>query len=363
MIRRVLFSLLITGVLGGTAAQAASPGTTGAQFLRINIDPRAAGMGGAYTALAEGPEATHWNPAGLGPWNPRNEPGWIFAAEHIERFEDVNFEHLALSRTFADRWGVGLSVKLLRTQDTRRAAPGGVLGDFSNSDLAVGLSLGRTIGDIDVGLTYRRIESRLADERASANAIDVGLKYHLGERWTLATTVRNFGDDLVFFQVGDPLPTEFRAGVSYQAAPRVGRNHPLYTLSADFIQPRELDPRASIGGEIRPLDFLALRAGYLANADAASQGVSAGIGVTVQNVSMDYAYEPFGDLGEVHRLGLRFDFTPRAGAPTPNELPPERQLLPVPTGSARPLPSTNRMPIVPKERPALTPKVPRERKR
>jgi len=44
---------------------ASGPGTTGANFLKIGVGARAAGMGEAFTAFADDPTALYWNPAGL----------------------------------------------------------------------------------------------------------------------------------------------------------------------------------------------------------------------------------------------------------------------------------------------------------
>jgi hypothetical protein len=42
------------------------PGYDAASFARIGVGVRAMGLGGAYVAVAEGPSAAYWNPAGLG---------------------------------------------------------------------------------------------------------------------------------------------------------------------------------------------------------------------------------------------------------------------------------------------------------
>src|SRR6202041_1064947 len=40
-------------------------GTAAAEFLQIGAGARSLGMGEAYTAVADGPDAVYWNPAGL----------------------------------------------------------------------------------------------------------------------------------------------------------------------------------------------------------------------------------------------------------------------------------------------------------
>src|SRR5438552_9569117 len=46
-------------------AEAADTGTTGANFLKLGIGPRAIAMGEAQVGLADDVYATYWNPAGL----------------------------------------------------------------------------------------------------------------------------------------------------------------------------------------------------------------------------------------------------------------------------------------------------------
>ena len=60
------------------------------------------------------------------------------------------------------------------------------------------------------------------------------------------------------------------------------------------------------------LSFLALRVGYQANlADNQIQGLTgltAGIGVTYEGLGLDYAYLPYGDLDNTHRISLSYKF-------------------------------------------------------
>src|SRR5882724_2505151 len=59
-----LLLLACLGV-GCGSAQAADPGTTSANFLKLGIGPRAIAMGNAQVGLANDVYATYWNPAGL----------------------------------------------------------------------------------------------------------------------------------------------------------------------------------------------------------------------------------------------------------------------------------------------------------
>ena len=63
-------------------------GTTAAQFLKIGVGPRAIGMGGAYTALADDINAMYWNPAGLSRMNSKEA---FF--NHVDWIMDVKMEN------------------------------------------------------------------------------------------------------------------------------------------------------------------------------------------------------------------------------------------------------------------------------
>ena len=67
---------------------------------------------------------------------------------------------------------------------------------------------------------------------------------------------------------------------------------------------------ASAGAEVRLMDLLALRVGYDGRIDA-DNGLTAGFGVKVADMGVDYAYIPFGRLGNSHRVALTYQFGPR----------------------------------------------------
>ena len=66
-------------------------------------------------------------------------------------------------------------------------------------------------------------------------------------------------------------------------------------------------------------EFLSLRAGYRAvYADTqilGLTGLSVGLGLQIQNLGIDYAYLPYGDLGTTHRISLNYAFGKTDHAP------------------------------------------------
>src|ERR1017187_606975 len=84
-----LVPILVLG-LGLGNAQAADPGTTSANFLKLGIGPRAVGMGEAQVGLADDVYAAYWNPAGLAQLQNR-EAGFV----QTQYFQDIQSQYAA----------------------------------------------------------------------------------------------------------------------------------------------------------------------------------------------------------------------------------------------------------------------------
>ena len=62
---KYLLILLVVCVFASVPlAQTLKTGTTSAQILKINVGPRAIGMGGAFTSIADDITSVYWNPSG-----------------------------------------------------------------------------------------------------------------------------------------------------------------------------------------------------------------------------------------------------------------------------------------------------------
>jgi hypothetical protein len=55
--------------------------------------------------------------------------------------------------------------------------------------------------------------------------------------------------------------------------------------------------------------MVALRTGYqFGRNTGAGSGFSVGMGLTFSNLGLDYAFVPYGDLGDTHRISLGYKF-------------------------------------------------------
>jgi len=318
-LRALLTATALTAALAGPAAAlgAGSKGTSGAQFLEIGPGARPAAMGGAFAGIADDVHAVYYNPAGLA------------NLQHVEvtgmddqYFQGVNYDFAAVAVPLLsfkkdaiqdkNAYGVlgfsiyNLSLGNIPTQGTTESAS--PTGTIASQDLAYALSYGYSPrgSDLAFGATAKYVTSELGGYNASAFAADAGALYRR-EAWTLGAGLRNMGPGYGFAGQTDPMPLLFYAGGGYQITKR-------WLGSVEIDAPRDNDLVFAVGTEyVHPFtDKIsgALRAGYNSgNTDAGSfSGVSLGGGITYGNFSFDYAFIPFGDLGNTSRYSLVVKF-------------------------------------------------------
>ncbi|MDD5210731.1 MAG: hypothetical protein PHV36_15195, partial [Elusimicrobiales bacterium] len=109
-----------------------------------------------------------------------------------------------------------------------------------------------------------------------------------------------------FEEESDPLPVNIRAGMLYRAAADLN----LVAEINEYLQDEKFYP--SFGAEYWLRDAFALRGGYKFGYDTANLGAEAGLslgfGIKVSGLGVDYAYLPFGELGNIHRFGFWMQF-------------------------------------------------------
>lgn len=294
-------SLLLALILAAPASAALN---SGASFLKINPSARSAGMGGAYATMASA-DSLFFNPAGLSPLS-RSE----FSAMHAQWLLDSRYDALAAAApTKFGTFGLG-ATRLAAGSFEGRTIDRKPTTGFTAQDSMYAVSLGRTVlPGTGVGGSLKFLRSEIGPYSAQTVAVDLGVRRELtGRPLTLGLSIQNLGKGLKFLDQEDPLPTAIAAGASWRFAGVFGL--------AGEIKQEVHDKRltASIGTEYALLGSLALRAGYAANAVSRSgtsgpmNGLGAGLGVRWRSVSADYSFTPFGDLGDVQRLGLSARF-------------------------------------------------------
>ncbi|MFH1619042.1 MAG: PorV/PorQ family protein [bacterium] len=310
----LLITVFIIPVLGisGVSAASSNAGTSAAQFLKLGAGSRAGAMAEAYTAAADDVYSGYYNPAGL---TGMNVPE--FAGQHVSYFQDMSYEYLAFAFPFDKKDGysrqaVGFSVYSLSVSDMERRTEDTLLaaGLFDSSESAYALSYAyRLRENFSMGATLKYVREKIDTESAGAVAGDVGLRYRPLENRPLhiGLAVRNFGSKVDFGDGADPLPLGGALAFAYSFAAGL-------KADVDFVKYRDTDLIVAAGAEysreISEKLSGALRFGYTThNRDVDGlKGIAAGAGLKYARLSFDFAWVPFGDLGNTFRYTLSARF-------------------------------------------------------
>ena len=318
--RRLLLALALLALPAlASAGLSGQAGTSGAQFLKLGAGGRAGGMADAFSAIADDAYASYYNPAGL---SQLKEPQ--IGGAHTAYFQGINYEVV----DFAYPWGIekdysrhalSLGVYQLSVSGIQRFTSDSTdnVGTFNASDAAYALTYGHAVTRrLSAGVTAKYISQTLDSYHSSAYTFDGGVLYHMNpdaaRPVTFAAVVKNFNMGLsrTGYAAGnsDPLPMEVTFGAASPVVPK--------RINVDFevSQYRDSNPFVSLGAEymtqINEALGTALRLGYTSQrSDSAGlNGLSMGAGLSFKKASFDFAWVPFGNLGDTFRYSLLVKF-------------------------------------------------------
>ena len=331
-VKRFACLAMVAGLACGTlAAQVTKVGTTAAKFLSIPVGARALGMGGAFAGLADDASAMYWNPGGL---------ARLVQSEamfnHTEWLADIKFNYGNIVIPIPDVGVLGLgltSMSMGEMERTTEDQPEGTGQMFSTGSFAVGVSYARNLTDwFSIGFSGKYVHEWIWNSTASGFAVDVGTLFSTpfpGLKFGAAITnfgtkMRIGGDDLLVQKdissnngnnpnlnanlTTDPfdLPLLLRIGVAYEP---IADEDQRLVFVADAVHPNDNSESVSLGGEYTMFSrIFSVRAGYkaLGMRDAEEQfTVGAGVRYTILGmfaVKVDYAFERFGRLNNVHNF-------------------------------------------------------------
>lgn len=300
-----LLTAVGASLFGATSLAGAAPLTSGADFLKIPTGARGVALGESYTAAAADVNALTWNPAGLALLE-RPEAGYL----RLQHLADVsyNFVGVGIPVRKGDGAAVGLGAIFLGVppfDSTLGLAPA-----VSASDQAYLLSFAYRKEKTAVGLTAKYIRRSIAEFGASAFGGDLGVLVDATPRLRFGAGVFHLGTSVKFIDEGDPLPTTARVGVSFLAYE--SGDHRLRWVSDHSYQVQAAEYRGGGGLEYDYRETLFLRGGFAGDHD--ERHATAGAGVRLSNFQLDYAFLPFGTLGDTHRISALVRFGTIAGA-------------------------------------------------
>lgn len=319
-------------------------GSSAAQFLELGAGARALGMGEAYSAVADGPDAVYWNPAGLAQMT---RPEIVYARSELPA--GLHHDFVAAGAPLRALEGVLAFAFTRLSQESLDMvnASNQVLGSFSPHSEVYALAYGHKFpeddpaasyrgyygsawdmpavdrpfmddpepwtGEISAGLSLKAIQESLGTRKASAFALDGGGTFRPEglHELVLAGAFRNLGSKMRFISYAEPLPAELAGSAAYEG--RAGDWRWLPALEADL--PYAGNPYAKLGFEARRLVSQGLwaagRLGFSSRTVpdlGAMSGLTAGVGLRAGGFSFDAAFQPMAVLGESFRLGAGWRF-------------------------------------------------------
>ena len=318
----LLAACALLGAAGASASSAASAGTSGAQFLKLGSGARAGAMAEAFTAVADDAFAAYYNPAGLA----RLERPQLGGA-HSALFQGVSYQSLTFVYPFGhaanrgrieaagSRHALGFGIYYLGIGDIERRTGDSTLpsGTFNSADAAYAISYAYApSGRLSLGVTGKYISQTLDTYSANAFAADLGALYRLNPRSerpiTAGVAARHIGSRIGYVSTQtDPLPTTVVVGLAAQPTK-------AFIADLDLGKARDGDLYVAAGAETRKLLSEnmtgAFRFGYTTarKDNEGLNGISAGAGLAFPKAAFDFAWTPFGTLGNAFRFSLLVKF-------------------------------------------------------
>jgi hypothetical protein len=307
-------------------------GTSGAQFLKLDVDARVVAMGGASVATTRGAMALYYNPAAIANMDQNS-----LAFSYTDWIADIQYNYLAYSRPVSGFGNVGIHVAVLTMNDMEETTldqPDGTGNTFGANSWVFGISNAYQLTNrFSFGVTAKYIRESISDLTSGSIAFDVGTLYYTGFRsLRIAMATRNFGTDTKFGGTGlqatldqdndpttapvevklatesHPLPLSFRIGIAYDF--EFGEDSKL-VAALDGYNTRDRGQQSSVGFEYSWRDRLSVRAGYKIRAD--EEGVAAGAGYDFDipgfgKLGINYAWADLGRLKSSQRFSLTTTF-------------------------------------------------------
>ncbi len=316
-------------------AQTLKTGTTAAQILKFNVGPRAIGMGGAYTSVANDILSTFWNPSGTADIK-SNEAFF----NHTDMYLDIKHDYAAFATNLSDFGTVGVFVSVLsmgEMQVRTVSQPEGTGEYFDAGALVIGLNYSRFLTEnFAIGFNAKYINESIWHMSATGFAIDVGTMYKIKvlNELRIAASISNFGTKMqlsgrdvtrtvpsggggrdlvpVNYELDKfDLPLLFRFGISSDL---VKTESNRLTLAFDAVHPNDHSEFINSGFEYAWEEIIFIRAGYNSLFEVNSEkGLTLGFGLNYRLLDMvklklDYAYQDFGRLTNLHYFSVGLTF-------------------------------------------------------
>ena len=269
-------------------------GKSGFGFLKISPSARAAGMGDAFTAIADDVTTIFYNPAGL-----TNLDKFVFNFNHTDWIVNSSIISGAIAKPFGRNGAIGLSIVKFDTEDFEETTvldPEGTGRMIDAGDVALALAYAIQLTDnLSFGFKGQYLEEKIDIDKATAITADFSTYYRTGFRdLTLAMIMKNFGPEAKFLSDKFKLPLYFNGKTAMSLLGSKGSPF-QWLVSVESAFATDYRDRYHLGTEMWIADMIALRGGYKFYYDTEDWTIGAGlkVGIGSRKVIIDISYSNF----------------------------------------------------------------------
>lgn len=326
--RLILILLCLFTNMGRVSAQlfpllgAEKAGISALAFLKLEVDPRSAGMGGAQISLTGDGYSCQWNPATMTEINSKT----ITISDMVMPAGILN-SYASAILPLKNNAAIGVSIIDLYSGEIEKTTvfqPQGTGEYVSTSNIAVGVSYAKVLSDFfSIGVGAKYIREQLAEYYANTLAVDLGFLYKTDFKdLRFAVMIQNFGPNsylsgtlpsTTFIPASAetidnyPLAGQFKMGISI--IPYKTELKKL-TVIAQLNIPSDDAENIALGLEYNYYKILFLRLGYKINVKD-QNFPAAGVGLLTRlgknPLHIEYAVSTGNTLQVINTLGLSLD--------------------------------------------------------
>ena len=277
----VMGAIFLLLVLSCSSFAAEEDAINGAPYLREGAGARSLAMGGASTAVANDATATVWNVAGLSKVKSTSVASMYSAKDQLDRKH--NFLALAQTvqnvGTFGVAWiNAGVSgIERYNENDVHK-------GTFDSSENAFLFSYGAIFQPVRLGggikILSQKVDPELEDTSMGFGGLDIGILADPVEAVTVGLTIQN-----VFGKIADAtVPVQVKMGTALRLLPE---DNLLLAVDLDkaFVDLEGSTAVFHIGAEYWAARLVGFRLGFTSEKE-----FSAGLGIDISDILLDYAY-------------------------------------------------------------------------
>jgi len=322
VVSRYIYIILIL-LVSATVSNAQQQGENVFRFLELSSDARSAGLGGGHAAMIN-PQSSQFlnNPALL----QTSETEQIHLS-YLNHLGDIRFGSANYATSVSGIGNFSASIRFLNYGDmTRYDEFGNDMGSATANDLALTVGMSANLTEsLSYGVSVTGIHSSIVGFQSTAAALSGGLLYRFQERETaVGLFVNNAGRQLSTFNgINEPLPLNVAVGAVHRLEYIPVRFHlTLQKLNSwNLENPNDDEPppflenlsRHLLGGaEFLFGDRVTARIGYDYWLHGQTQtgkrldgaGLSLGVALHLNRLTVDFSRTSFSDMGSVVQLGV-----------------------------------------------------------